>query len=128
MKILDIKKVWRSFKAAFSGLKLAFNEQTFRIFCFCGFIIIVLMFVFKLSIREKIIVVFLITLNLTLELINSQIEKILDIVQPNFDQRVKVIKDISAGAVLLASLGAATVGTLIFLPYLIDFLNFFFVK
>ncbi len=125
MKILDFNKLGRSFKAAGEGLIAAFHEQTFRIFCFCALTVVLLMFVFRLSLREKIIVVFLVTLNLTLELINSQIEKILDIVQPAFDQRVKLIKDISAAAVLLASLGAAIIGTLIFLPYFSRLLNFF---
>ena len=118
MKILDFKKLRNSFRAAFRGLRLAFFEQTFRIFCFCAFFVIIFMFIFRISLREKIIVIFLITLNLTLELINSQIEKILNILQPNYDKKVKIIKDISAGAVLIACLGSAIIGILIFLPYL----------
>ena len=106
-----------SFKAAFHGLKAAHSEQTFQILCFCGFVVIVLMFILGLSFLEKIIILFLVTLVLSFELINSQIEKILDFLQPNHDPKVKIIKDISAGAVLLICSGAAIIGFLIFFSH-----------
>jgi len=124
MEILNFKKLLNSFRAAFLGLRSAYGEQVFRIFCFAGLLIIISMFVLSLPLREKIIVIFLIVLILTLELINSQIEKILDILQPNHDPRVKIIKDISAAAVLIGCLGAIIIGILIFLPYLRIFLSF----
>lgn len=74
------------------------------------------MFIFKTYLQEKIILIFLITLISALEMINSQIEKILDILEPNHNPKVKIIKDISAGAVLLACFGAAIIAALIFLP------------
>jgi undecaprenol kinase len=126
MRILNPKKLRASFKAAFHGLKLALSEQTFRILCFCGFVVIVFMFIFGLSFLEKMVVLFLITLILTLELINSQIEKILDFLQPNHDPKIEAIKDISAGAVLIASLGATIIGISIFLPHLERVLTLFF--
>jgi len=71
---------------------------------------------------EKLIIIFLIAVVLALELINTQIEKVLNILNPNYDQRVKLIKDISAGAVLLFCLGALIIGILIFFPYFKEFL------
>ena len=121
MKILNFKKLRNSFKAAFCGLRSAYTEQVFRIFCFCALFVIISAFILNLPIREKIIVIFLIILILTLELINSQIEKILNILQPNHDSRVKMIKDLSAAAVLIACLGSLIVGVLIFSPYLQKF-------
>jgi diacylglycerol kinase len=82
------------------------------------------MFVLNLPTREKIIIIFIITLVLTLELINSQIERILNILQPNYDLRVKIIKDISAAAVLIACFGSVVIGILIFLPYLRIYFGF----
>jgi len=114
-----------SFRAAFHGLKAAHSEQTFQILCFCGFVVIVLMFVLGLSFLERIIIIFLVISVLSFELINSQIEKILDFLQPNHDPKVKVIKDISAGAVLLVCSGAAIIGFLIFFPYLKEALTLF---
>lgn len=54
---------------------------------------------------------------LALELINSLFERLLDIVQPDLDDRVRHIKDIMAGLVLLGSIGAAIIGIIILLPY-----------
>ena len=117
--IFNLKKFIKNIKAALRGLKSATQEQTFRIFCLVATLVIILMFWFRVSFYEKLILILVITVVMTLELINSQIERVLDIFQPNHDSRVKIIKDISAGAVLLACLGAAIIGLLIFLPYII---------
>lgn len=110
-------KLAKRFKFAFDGLRSAIHEQVFAIFCLVAILVVVLMFAFKISLYEKIILVLTITFVMTLELINSRIERVLDIMQPNHDPKVRVIKDISAAAVLLACAGAAIIGLLIFWPY-----------
>lgn len=47
---------------------------------------------------------------------NTAIEKLCDFVHPDFDKRIGLIKDISAGAVMLVSIGAVIVGLIIYLP------------
>lgn len=111
------KKFIKRFNYAFDGLKSAVTEQVFGVFCIIAFIVIVLMIVFEVPLYEKIVLILTVTLLMTLELINSRIEKILDIFQPNQDPAVKIIKDISAAAVLIASFGALIIGILIFWPY-----------
>ena len=118
--ILDFKKLIKSFGYAIDGLKIVLQEQTFKIFCFIALLVIILMFLFQVSLFEKLILILTITFLVTFELINSRIEEIVDVFQPNQDEKAKVIKDISAAAVLLASLGATIIGILIFLPRLID--------
>jgi len=115
--IFNFRKFIKSGGYALEGLKSALSEQTFRIFSLVALMVIVLMFLFKVSLYEKLILILITTFVMTLELINSRIERILDIFQPNHDPRVKIIKDISAGAVLLACLGASIIGILIFWPY-----------
>lgn len=78
------------------------------------------MIILGLSIQDKEILIITITIVLVVELLNSQIEKFLDIIQPNFDDRVKIIKDISAGAVLISIIGAVIIGILIFYPYVFN--------
>ena len=112
-----IKKFIKRFGYALDGLKSAVSEQVFAIFCIIGLIVFITMFLFRVPLYEKIILILTVTFIMTLELINSRIERILDIFQPNHDPKVKVIKDISAAAVLLACLGAAIIGILIFWPY-----------
>lgn len=110
-------------KFAIEGLKLASKEQTFRIFCIIAVIVVFLMFFFNVSLYERLILVLIMTFVMVFELINSRIERILDIFQPNHDSRVKFIKDISAGAVLLACVGALVIGILIFWPHFLYFLK-----
>ena len=119
----DFKKLIKSFGYAFDGLKEVFyKEQTFKIFCVITVVVIILMFLFRISFFEKLILILTITFLMTFELINSRIEEIVNAFQPNQDPKAKIIKDITAGAVLLASLGALIIGILIFLPRLIEIL------
>jgi diacylglycerol kinase len=116
-------KLFKSFKCAFKGISHALEEQTIKIFFVMAFLVIALMIFFETNLIEKALLLLCITVVLSLELINSQVEKTLDIVSPEFSEKVRKIKDISAGAVLIASLGSAIVGLLIFLPYFFSFLK-----
>jgi diacylglycerol kinase len=58
---------------------------------------------------------------LVLEIINSIFERIVDVYKPRLNPYVRDIKDMMAAAVLIASLGAAIIGLMIFIPYLMDF-------
>jgi diacylglycerol kinase (ATP) len=51
------------------------------------------------------------------EALNTAIEKICDLVSPEPDERIRVVKDVAAGAVLVSSIGAALIGAFTFLPY-----------
>jgi len=55
-----------------------------------------------------------------MEIINSAIERITDVLKPRLDNYVKEIKDIMAAAVMLASVIAIIVGLIIFIPYFIN--------
>ena len=52
------------------------------------------------------------------EMLNSAIEKLCDVVEPNKHTQIKIVKDISAAAVLLASIFSVVVGIIILGPYL----------
>lgn len=51
-----------------------------------------------------------------IEGMNTAIEKLSDFVQPEYDEKIGLIKDISAGAVMLVSIVATIVGCIIYLP------------
>ena len=68
---------------------------------------------------EWLVVVLCITVVLTLEMINTAIEKLCDVVQPDYHPQIKIIKDIAAGAVLIAALGSIIIGAIIFVPKII---------
>ena len=115
------QKIKDSFKIAIWGLGAAFKEErNFSIEFIIGVLVMFFMIVLKLSPIEESILLLTILVVLSLELINSQIEKFLDIIQPEHHPRVKIIKDFSAGAVLLSALGSIAIGILIFLPHIIN--------
>jgi diacylglycerol kinase (ATP) len=55
------------------------------------------------------------------EALNTAFELLCDVASPEFHPLVKKSKDVAAGAVLLSAVGAAAVGLIIFLPYLLEY-------
>lgn len=51
-----------------------------------------------------------------IEGLNTAIEKLADVVQPEFDEKIGLLKDISAGAVMSVSLISVIVGCIIYIP------------
>jgi diacylglycerol kinase len=113
-----------SVKTAVFGLKSAFKEErNFRIQFLIGVVVVFFMIAFNLNAVESSIIILMILVVLSLELVNSQIEKFLDIVHPDHHPRVKIIKDFSAGAVLFSVIGSVAIGVLIFLPHILNYLK-----
>jgi diacylglycerol kinase len=109
---------FKSLRIAFNGIWLAFkSEPNFRIQIFIGALVVFLMFFFQVTSLEKAVLSIVILLVLSLEMVNTQIEKSLDLIQPALDPKVKLIKDISAGAVLISVMGALIAGIIVFYPY-----------
>ncbi|MDD5738577.1 MAG: diacylglycerol kinase [Candidatus Pacebacteria bacterium] len=117
--IINARKQVNSFKNSFHGLKVAFfEEQSFKIQAILALVVFLLMFSLPLHSIERAILVLAVMFVLGLELLNSQIERALDTAQFDHNPKIKDIKDLSAGAVLLASIGALIIGLFIFIPYL----------
>jgi len=114
-----VKKLYGGFRAAFNGFRetLIF-ERSFKKMIMMAALVLAAMFYFPTSRLEKVALLLAIFLVLILELINSTVERIMDVVTSEDDDRVRVIKDLMAAIVLLASFGAAIIGTLIFFPYI----------
>ena len=55
---------------------------------------------------------------LSLEILNTCAEKICDLIQPVYDERIKIIKDIAAGSVVLMAMASLFVGVLVYWKYL----------
>ncbi len=118
--MINFRKLRLAFKVAFRGFGLVIREeQTFRIQMIAAILVVFFMFYFPLSSSERAVLMLAIVLVLSLELLNSQIERILDLLQPNFDHKIRRIKDLSASAVLMVTIGSVFVGLLIFLPHVL---------
>lgn len=117
--IINVRKQVNSFKNSFRGLKVAFfEEQSFKIQAIAALVVVLLMFSLPLYSIERAILVLAITVVLSLELLNSQIERVLDTAQFDHNPKIRDIKDLATSAVLIASVGALAVGLFIFIPYL----------
>lgn len=100
-------------------MKVAFfEEQSFKIQALLALVVLVLMFSFPLYYIERAILVLAVSFVFGLGTLNSQIERALDTAQFDHNPKIKDIKDLSASAVLVASVGALIVGLFIFIPYL----------
>lgn len=118
--MLQIRKLFRSFYYAGRGVALVFKEeQNFRLQLAAGLVIIILMFVLPVKNWEKVALLLVMAFVLVLELINSIMERIVDMLKPRLHVYVESVKDIMAAAVLISSLVALAIGLIIFTPYLI---------
>ena len=121
--MLNLKRLKNSFKYALQGLSRAAREgQNFRVMIIVGAVVIVLMLALNVDRLEKAILTLAIALVLVLELMNSIFERVVDLLKPRMHLQVKEIKDIMAGGVLVASVGAALVGLIVLGPYLMAWL------
>ncbi|GGD75166.1 diacylglycerol kinase [Maribacter cobaltidurans] len=98
------------------ALLLIKTEASIKIQVFITLIMTGVGFYYEISNTEWILQIFAIALVLGIEGLNTAVEKISDFVQPEFDKKIGLIKDISAGAVMFVSIAATIVGCIIYLP------------
>ncbi|MEI7749896.1 MAG: diacylglycerol kinase family protein [Candidatus Moraniibacteriota bacterium] len=113
-------KFAKSFRHATDGIRSAFStERNLRIEFMLGAMSIILSFLLPLSITERAVVFLTIGVILPLEIVNTCFERLMDVLSPQYHESVRVIKDLTAGAVLIASIAATFVGLVIFVPHII---------
>lgn len=124
LKTQGKERFHKSVGHALDGIEYAINhERNIKIEILFAIIASILGFILKISILEWIVIILLIAMIIALELINTAIERCVDLVTKDYHELAKVSKDMAAGAVLVASLFSVIVGLLIFLPKLIDIIK-----
>lgn len=114
------KKLINSFKYALQGFASSFRtERNMKIHVVATILVIILGIYLKLNLIEWSIITIAIVIVISAELFNTAIETIVDMVSPQKNEKAKLAKDISAGAVLILAIGSAIVGFIIFLPKII---------
>ena len=109
----------KSFSHAFKGISDALkSEHNLRIHFLASILVFILAYFLKFSYLEFAILTLTVFLVITLELINTIVEKITDIVSPEISEKARVIKDISASVVLLGAILSIIIGVLLFIPKL----------
>jgi len=118
---MSIRRFKKSVLDAWHGVVYVYrHEQNFRIQIVLAIFIVILMLVLRLRKSEMVVILLLVFLVFILELLNSALEKLLDILKPRLQLQVALVKDIMAAMVLIASIGALIIGSLIFLPYIFN--------
>lgn len=116
-----IKKTLHSFKYAFNGIGILLKEeQNARVHLIATIIAIALGFLLNINKIEWTIILLLIGIVISLEIINSAIERIADFVCNEKNEKIKKTKDLAAGAVLIMAIIAVIIAIIIFIPKIID--------
>jgi diacylglycerol kinase len=110
----------QSFYYAFEGIKTAFKEEpNFKIHVLVTSLVLLLAILSKFSLGEWLILIFTISFVLVVELINTSLEEIVNLVRPEVHPLAKKAKDIMAAGVLIAATTAFIIGILLFAPKLL---------
>lgn len=106
-----------SFLNALRGIVYCIKtEKHLRIHLFFAVLAVFLSWYLRISTIEWLLIILVITLVITLEMINSAIERAVDLYTVEEHQLAGVAKDVAAGAVLIAALSALIIGAVVFLP------------
>ncbi|HET7615679.1 MAG TPA: diacylglycerol kinase family protein [Bacillales bacterium] len=106
------------FKWAFSGLVHALKcERNLQIHFAAGVVVLILAFAFRFEYMEKLILLIIIGAVISLELVNTAIERTVDLVSEEFHPLAKRAKDVAAAAVLIFTIIAVITGIAMFVHH-----------
>ena len=118
--IQRLRKHHISFKNAISGVVWALRTQpNFRVHLFLSIVVLFFAEVYQIQTIEKLILIFTILLGFTVEMLNTAIESITDLITTEWRQQAKIAKDVSAGMMLIVAIGAVIIAAYIFAPYML---------
>lgn len=118
------KPLWRSFGYAFSGIWTGIRkERNMKIHSAALMLVVIAGTVFKISVMEWCVCIILCALVMALELVNTAVEAVVDLVTEEQRPLAKIAKDTAAGAVLIAAIASVIVGLLIFIPHMVEWIT-----
>lgn len=117
-------KLIKSFAFALAGIRLCFrSEANFSIHVLLTIVVLLFSIALNISANEWIAVSFCIAFVISMEMLNTAIEKLCDIVHKEIHPAIKNVKDIAAGAVLVSAAFSLITGCIIFLPKIFMYLK-----
>jgi diacylglycerol kinase (ATP) len=113
----SVKARFRSFRYAFAGIRDFLSSQHNAWIHLMGTIVVIFLAVgFRVTNSEAIALTFAVGFVWVSELFNTAIEKIMDFILVEKNPKIKIIKDLSAAAVLVAAITALVAGCIVFIP------------
>lgn len=116
-KPFSIRRRLESFKYAGRGIRWLFAEHNAWIHLVATIGVIIAGLCFGITRGEWIIIILCIGIVFAAETFNTAIEKLANVVSPQWNEAIGKVKDLAAGAVLICAIAAAIVGLIIFIPY-----------
>ncbi len=114
-----MRSLIKSFRCSIEGLlELIKSERNFQLHILALVIVIAFGFYLNISSEHWISILLVSALVLSLEAVNTSIEKLCDFHHPDIHPDIKKIKDIAAGAVVIAALTSVIIGVVIFSQYI----------
>lgn len=114
------KKLIKSHKTALRGvLRVYATEMNFRIQFWFGLIVLTETFYWPLSEIKRLILLLLIMLVWLAEILNTTFEKLFDVIEKRYNNKIGYLKDILSGGVLVVAIGSVIIGSFIFWPYIL---------
>ncbi|SDL95718.1 undecaprenol kinase/diacylglycerol kinase (ATP) [Catalinimonas alkaloidigena] len=119
--MIQFAKTLRSFRFAAGGIHWLFRyENNARVHLLAALVVIGVGFWLRISRTDWLWLLLAIALVWTAEMFNTALEKVVDLVSPEYHPLAGQAKDLAAGAVLLTALFAVVVGVLVLGPYVVD--------
>src|SRR4051812_11726502 len=113
--------IFSAFRHAFNGLWYFFmHERNGKVQCIAAICAICCGWLLAISAAQWVCILLCIGAVLSLEMINSALEKLCDVVQEDCHPTIKIVKDVAAGAVLWASVVSVIIKCFIYLPKIIS--------
>jgi diacylglycerol kinase len=122
--MIQFNRFIKSFEHAFVGLEHAYrNDQNLRIHFFIAVLVIIASILFRVNPFEMGILGIMILLVMVSEMLNTAIERMVDLITKEHREDAKIAKDVAAGMVFLTAAGSLIVGFLIFLPHILKLIK-----
>lgn len=114
----ELKKRLKSFVYAWKGIKSFLRtEHNAWIHCMAIAMVTVAGCFFGITRTEWLVIILCFAIVLAAEAFNTAIERLVNLVSPNYHPLAGDVKDVAAGAVLICAIATAVIGLLIFIPY-----------
>lgn len=112
------------FRFAWNGIiKAVQNERNLRFHFAAAILALGVAYILPLTTTERAIIFLVVAMVITLELVNTAIEAVVDLVSPEHHELAAYAKDAAAGAVLVGAIFAVIIGLIIFLPPIITMIQ-----
>jgi diacylglycerol kinase len=118
------KRLLKRFSFAWEGIVFTFkNEKNMKIHGVAALFVCMTAWMLDLSKTEWLIILITIGVVFSLEMVNTAIERVVDLVAPEFHPLAKIAKDVAAGAVFVFVMISVIIGAIIFFPHFIALIS-----